>query len=308
VTSPDPGDGGRRDELVGTLEVLGAAGLWGTSGIFSVLLFRGGVGAAEVALFRPLVATGFLVAWALVRDRRAFRPGISGLAVLWGVGGGVTAVFQLSYQMATEALGVPATVGMLYLAPLLVMLIAGPLLGERPARRQVVWGAVAVAGVWVVVLGARGAEVTLTGAGIGWGLATGASYAGYTLFGRWGGRRWPPLTTVLHSYLAASLILALVLPTAWGPLVWPVAPTSRLLLLAHGFFTIALAVMLFYDALRRIPAARASVTATVEPVVAAILAAAILGQHLTPSGWLGLALVVVGVAGASRLRRRATPA
>lgn len=300
-----------RDDLIGTAEVLGAAALWGTSGIFSVLLFRRGVGPLDVALFRPLAATAFLLLWAAVRDRGALWPGGRDALVLWAIGGGVTALFQLAYQMSTESMGVPATVGMLYMAPLAVMIAGGPILGESPTLRQVGWGVVAVTGVWAVVGGARGAEVALTAGGVAWGLATAAGYAGYTLFGRWGGRRWPPLTTVLHSYLGATLVLAVLLPAGWGPVTWPAGSVSSGLLVAYGLLTVALAVVIFYDALRRIPAARASVTATVEPVVAATLAALVLDQHLTPLGWAGLCLVVAGVAGASlgraRVRPRATP-
>lgn len=306
MTGPGADGARRREDLIGTAEVLGAATLWGTSGIFSVLLFRRGVGPVDVALFRPLAATAFLLLWAVVRDRRALWPGAGAAAILWGVGGGVTAVFQLAYQMSTDAVGVPATVGMLYLAPLMVMAAGGRILGERPGARQVVWGTVAVVGVWAVVGGARGAEVSLGPAGLAWGLATAAGYAGYTLFGRWGGRRWTPLTTVLHSYLGGSVILAVALPAAWGPVAWPGDPEAGALLVAYGLLTVAVAVVLFYDALRRIPAARASVTATVEPVVAATLAALLLDQHLTALGWGGLALVVAGVAGAT-LRRRAAP-
>ena len=306
MTPSRPAAARRPDELVGTLEVLGAAGLWGTSGIFSVLLFRTGAGAHDVAFFRPLVATVALLAWALVRHRAALWPGRD-LIVLWGIGGGVTAVFQLGYQMATEAMGVPATVGMLYLAPLMVMVAGRPLLGEAPTRAQVVFGAVAVVGVWAVVSGSRGAEVSLGPTGIAWGLVTAAGYAGYTLFGRWAASRWGPLTTVLHSHLGATAVLALVLPLLEGPMTWPSGVEPAALMVAYGVLTVAVAVLLFYDALRRIPAARASVTATVEPVVAAILAAIVLGQHLTATGWAGLVLVVGGVAGATGLRRRAGP-
>ena len=296
----------RRTEAVGTFEVLAAASLWGTSGLFSVWLFRAGVGPLDVALFRPLVAAVALAAWALLRQRSALWPGRD-LAVLWLVGGGVTAVFQLGYQNSTEAVGVPATVGMLYLAPLLVMAAGVPLLRERPTSRQVGFGLIAVAGVWAVVSGARGVDVVLSGRGLAWGLVTACGYAGYTLFGRWAAGRWSPLTTVLHSQVGATLVLALVVPVVWGPVRWPSEAGSAVLLSVYGVLTVAIAVLLFYDALRRIPAARASVTATIEPVVAAVLAAGILGQPLTGWGWAGLVLVVVGVAGATGLRRRAEP-
>jgi DME family drug/metabolite transporter len=58
-----------------------------------------------------------------------------------------------------------------------------------------------------------------------------------------------------------------------------------------------MATVLFFDGLGRIQASRAAIVSTVEPVVAALLATMLLGQGLTLVGWLGLGLVVVGVAG-----------
>lgn len=312
VGSAAGGADGSRDTAIGTLEAMAAAVLWGSSGIFSVALFRTGMPADAVAFWRPLLGTLFLALAALLIQRPALRlPRRAWLPVLvWG--GAVTALFQISYQMATEAMGVPATVAMLYLAPVMVMALSGPLLDERPGPVQVALGIVAVVGVWLVVAGAQGAEIRLTGRGVAWGVANAAGYAGYTLFGRWAVPRFGSLRTVLHSYWAACVILAVVLPLVSGPGVLTVPSGLRawLLLLGYGLLTIALAVFVFYDALRRIAAHRASVVATVEPVIAALLAALLLDQYLTPTGWLGLALVVAGVAGAAlrRGRRREAPA
>jgi len=52
----------------------------------------------------------------------------------------------------------------------------------------------------------------------------------------------------------------------------------------------------FFAAVKRIEAAPASVAATIEPVVGALLALALFSQRLTLLGWVGLAMVVGGVA------------
>ncbi len=296
-----------RDDLAGTLLALGAATLWGTSGIFSVVLFRAGVTPLDVALFRPLVATAGLVAWSLAFHRSALWPGRRDVLMLWGVGGAVTAAFQVGYQLATESVGVPATVGMLYLGAPLVMLAGRPLLGETPTRRQVGFGLLAVVGVWGIVSGTRGADIETNAAGLWWGAVTATAYAGYTLFGRWGGRRWPAFTTVMHCYLGATLYLAVALPLL-GPVSWPQTPRLQGILFVYGLATVSIAVLLFYEALRRVPASRVAVVGTAEPVVAALLAAIVLEQTLTPTGVGGLIVVVVGVVGASTgIRRRAKP-
>ena len=60
-------DGGeRRGGWLGFTEALAAASLWGTSGIFSVVLFRDGVSPESVALVRPALGLAFLLAAVLL--------------------------------------------------------------------------------------------------------------------------------------------------------------------------------------------------------------------------------------------------
>ena len=61
--------------------------------------------------------------------------------------------------------------------------------------------------------------------------------------------------------------------------------------------TVLAANFLFFNATRRIEAAPTAVAATIEPVMAALLAFILFHQALAPYGWLGLAMVVGGVAG-----------
>ncbi len=300
--------GAERGSGLGYLEVLGAASLWGSSGIFSVALFRRGMDAPDLALLRPLAGLAFLLVGAWLFRRSAFRVPRRGLLFMAGIGGAATAVFQVAYQMSTEAVGVPTTVALLYLAPAMVLALSGPVLGERPTRRQAVLAAVSVAGVWLTVLGGRDASIRLGGAAsVVWGLVAGASFAAYTLLGRYASPRWGSVATVLHSTWSACVLLALAVPLLWGVPSLPGEAGSAALLTAYGLLTIAVAAFLFYDALGRVPAGHVSILATAEPLVAALLATLLIGQGLSPVGWFGLALVVLGVAGAS-VRRFRPPA
>lgn len=291
-----------RQALIGYLEVLGAATLWGSSGIFSVYLFRTGLPPESVALLRPLVGAVFLTALVAVRSPRALRPSGRALLYLAGLGGALTAVFQIAYQVAVDIVGVPTTVALLYLSPAMVVAIAGPLLGEWPSLRRVGLAVLSVAGVWMTVLGARGVDVEITTVGLLWGVLAAMAYGGYTLFGRHASPRHGSLATALHSTLGACLVLAVVVPAWQGGLVLPATSTAWGVLILFGLLTIAVAVLLFYDGLGRIEASRASITTTVEPVIAALLATWLLDQRLTGIGWVGLMLVVAGVAGAYATR------
>lgn len=292
-------------ERLGYAEVLAAASLWGSSGIFSVALFRRGMEAPDVALLRPSIGLVFLVVGAWLFRRSAFRVPRRGLLFMAGVGGTATALFQVAYQMSTEAVGVPTTVALLYLAPAIVLALAGPLLGERPGRWQVGLAVVSVVGVWLTVVGGEGASIHLENpSGLAWGGLAGLSFAAYTLLGRYAAPRWGSVATVLHSTWCACVLLALAVPVVWGaPSAPPDAGAGGLLAL-YGLLTIAAAAFLFYDALGRVPAGHVAILSTAEPVVAALLATVLVGQGLEPLGWFGLVLVVIGVAGASARRIR----
>ena len=293
--------GGR--PLLGYAEAMVAACLWGSSGIFAVHLFRLGVPPETVALIRPLIGLAILVAGFALARPGILRIDKRGL-ILVGLGGGAAVgVFQIAYQRSIDAAGVPTTVALLYLSPALVAAASGPLLGEWPTPRRLGLIALTLLGVWLTVLGAEDVPASFGGTGLGWGALAGAAYAAYTLFGRYATPRFGSARTVVYSTAGACAFLALAIPAAPGPLTLPSSSTAWLLLAVFGALTIAGAQFLFFDALGRIEASSASVVTAVEPVVAALLATTLLSQGLAPLGWVGIALVVAGVAGVGTTAR-----
>jgi DME family drug/metabolite transporter len=295
VSSRGRDAGGR--SWVSYVEALGAACLWGSSGIFAVNLFRMGVPPDSVALLRPVIGGTLLAAGvALVRPSalRIDRPGL----LLVGLGGGVAVgAFQIAYQRSIDAVGVPITVALVYLAPALVALVAGPLLGEWPSRWRLALVGVTVLGVWLTVFGGDGEGSAFTIAGLAWGILGAVTYAAYTLIGRRATPRYGSFATTVYSMVAGCVMLAIAVPLAFGPVTLPPTTEAWTLLAVFSVLTIVGAQLFFFDALRRVDASSASVAASVEPVVAAILATTLLDQNLSTIGWIGIALVVAGVAG-----------
>ena len=295
---PDHDRSAGRSRL-GYAETLLAACCWGSSGIFAVNLFRLGVPPASVALLRPLIGVVLLAAAVAAFRPAALRVGREALLVL-GVGGGIAVgIFQIAYQLSIDATGVPTTVALLYLAPALVALASGPLLGEWPGRARVALVVVTIVGVWLTVLGADEVASTFGTGGLWWGLLAALAYAAYTLVGRHASPRFGSIATAVYSTAGACIVLAVTLPLTPEPLALPEGRTAWLVLIGFSVLTIVGAQLLFFDALGRIEASGASVASALEPVIAAVLATVLLDQGLSPLGWLGIALVVTGVAGVS---------
>jgi drug/metabolite transporter, DME family len=289
------------------LQVLLAGILWATSGPLSVALFRMDVPPTSVAILRPGAGVIFLLLFMIFlrRGKGWTGTGEGGMGALVGMlvlGGVIVGVFQLAYQMATEAVGVPATVALLYLAPALVIGASTILFRERVTLGKGALAIVSIVGVWLTVFGTRGVDLALTPRGILWGCLCGISYASYTLFGKWYGKRHGPLLPLFWSTLGGTLLLMAVWGVRGQEVILPQTLQGWLVVVLLGFFTIVAAALLLFNAMRTLEAGRASIGTTIEPLAAALLAWLFLEQTLTPPGILGLALLVVGVAGAYALR------
>ena len=283
--------------LRGYIEAVAAASLWGSSGIFAINLFRLGVPPESLALLRPVVGGLILLVGVGLRDVRALAIDRRGFLALTLGGGFAIGVFQIAYQLSTDAVGVPSTVALLYLAPAVVAAASGPLLGEWPDRTRILLLVVTLTGVWLSVLGAEEVTATFGTTGLGWGVLAGVAYGAYTLFGRYAAPLYGSLRTVVYSTVGSCAFLAVAVPVTSGPIVLPGSGQAWWLLFAFALLTIAVAHFLFFDALSHIDASRASIATAVEPVVAGVLATVLLSQGLTMVGWAGISLVVVGVAG-----------
>jgi drug/metabolite transporter (DMT)-like permease len=277
------------------LLIASAAVLWGLLGVLSKGVLEAGVSPLEVAFWRAVLAGGlFLLHAALTRQLRLARrdlPLFIGFAIV-----GVT-TFYASFVLAVATGGVSLATVLLYAAPAFVVVAAWLLLGEPLTGQKLALVVLATLGIALVAQGG-GQGITVTPASLGWGLLAGLCYASYYIFGKWVLGRYTPVA-----------IYAVVLPIGalglW-PLVTfsPKSPAVWGLLLALALLSTYLAYLLYYTGLRHTEASRAVLIATIEPVVAAGLAAALFGERL---GWWGLAgaiLVVSASVLANTLRRR----
>ena len=103
------------------------------------------------------------------------------------VGPAVSAVFHIAYQLCLQAGYQRADLGVVYpvargTGPLLTVLFALLVLGERPGVVAVAGGLVVIAGIVVVATGGARALRHRASTGIAWGALTGAGIAAYTLW------------------------------------------------------------------------------------------------------------------------------
>lgn len=281
------------------LLILAAACLWALIGVLSKGILAAGVSPLEIAFWRAALAGGAFVAHAALAGRlRLERRGDLPAFVLFALVG-VTLFFS-SLVLAIDAGGVSLAFILLYSAPAWVALLARLLLRERLGPRKIGLVALSVAGVVLVARGG-GQGVTPTVPALAWGLTAGLSYASYYIFGRWVLARYAPATVYALALPIGALGLLPLVDFA------PKTPTAWLLLGVLALVSTYLAYLVYYTGLREVEATRAVLVATVEPVVAAALAAALFGERIGLLGLLGGALVLAAAA-LSALPGRTRPA
>ena len=278
---------------------MGAGSIWGTTGPLSTLLYAQGAEITGIGFWRLLVGILGLLAFGLLRPE-LFRVDRRGW-LLVGLGGGVlVALFEVAYQFAISGAGVAGAAALLYTAPVLVAILAKPLLGERLTAVRLLLAVVVMVGAVLTVRGGSTAGVTVgtsLAAGVAGGALAALSYAGTTLLARFAVPRYGAARVLFLEILGGIVVLGVVLPLTGHTPLPPATTSAWVYIAALAAGTVLAANVLFFNAANRIDAAPTAVGATIEPVMAALLALALSRQRLTPFGWLGLLMVVGGVAG-----------
>jgi drug/metabolite transporter (DMT)-like permease len=274
---------------VGLAAIAAAALLWAAGGVVASDLFDAGITPAELTEARVVVAAAGLLLLPAAR-RRPESPGLRPLAGLALSLAFVTA----TYYLAIERLEVAVAIVLQYTAPVLVVLWVA--LGARRRLLPNVWLASAGAFLGVVLvsellLGEVGRVDSL---GIVFGLASAVLFASYTLFSERAGEIYGAPGAMLRAFALAALIwVAYQVPNGWPVELLDGGNLIPVLFVGVGG-TLA-PFLLFVWAVQRVRPERAAVVATLEPLFAAVIAWAWLGQTLSAMQVAGGLLILGSV-------------
>ncbi|MGH7645207.1 MAG: DMT family transporter, partial [Gemmatimonadales bacterium] len=278
-----------RPLLSGYAAVAAAAAAWGTIGLASRRIFAAGLGPLDAAAWRATSAFVILLIYCLLRERAALRIRAADILLFAAYGAVSVAGFMTVYFTAIALTTVAAAAVLLYTAPAWVVLLARPFFGEPVTRMKAAAVTLVFAGCALVV-GLGPAAARLNPVGVLAGLGAGLTYGLYSIFGKVALRRHSPLTTAVYSLGFGALFL-LVASRGLAPVQ---AAGAWALAYVIAVPTVA-AYLLYIAGLRRVEAGRASVVATVEPVVAALTGSLMLHEPFGLTQWMGAALVLAGV-------------
>ncbi len=247
-----------------------------------------------------VAAVVFLAAMPYDPTRRGGRPWPSLTRAEWVHVALLGLVGQFLYQLLFLGGLARTTVAISSLVfactPIVVGLLSSALGHERVPLSLWLGAIVSVAGIYLVI----GHDAPLgAGSALGNLMAVGAMlcWAVYSVASRPLLRHRSPLVVTGYSMAIGA---ALYLPFAWSTLVdmsWAaVGWGSWAGLLASALLSFCLAYMIWYTAIQRIGTTRTAMYSNVTPIIAMVIAALWLGEHLTLLKVAGAVAVLAGVA------------
>jgi drug/metabolite transporter (DMT)-like permease len=264
------------------------------------VVWRAGIGAIVLIV---VVAVAAARGRPVVRPWRLARRQQVTLAVATLMGLLLNMAIFAAFSRVTIAIALLA----LYTYPAMVAVVAIALGRERPSRATLLALVLALAGMTVVVAGGLDPTSAIVIDGVGVLLALGAA-AAQTVFvtiSRDGYRSVPAdqaMTVILVGSAIGGVIVALAVGA--GPaLAEPLRQPELIpIVLAAGTLGAGISSLMFLTGIRLIGGTRTGILMLLEPVVALVLAALLLGEPLRPIQLVGAAAIL----GAALLLQRST--
>lgn len=275
------------------LYIITAAALWGLIGLFVKHLASLGFTPIQIVALRSISSA--------ICATLALLPTVKGLfKINWRdcwmfLGTGVLSLTFFNYCyfncIAASSLAVAAL--LLYTAPIFVMVMSVFLFKESFTAKKALALAMTFAGCGCVT-GAFSGSLNLTFAGLLYGLGSGFGYALYSIFGKYAVEKYSSGTITVYTFYFSSL-------AAFPMAGFPSDTISRLNLetiinvLGLGLICAVIPYLLYNKGLVYVDPGQASILATIEPFVAAVVGICYFQEPLTMQKLIGMALIFAAI-------------
>lgn len=277
------------------IAVLAAGTFWGTMGFFARSLYAAGFGPLEVAQTR--ITTGLMLVglYLLIFNRSQFKVKLKDLWCFFGTGIISLLLFSTCYFSAMNYTSLAVAAILLYTAPFFVMILSLFLFKEKLGGKKIF--ALLMAFTGCVLVSGVGGDAVFSWKGILLGIGSGFFYALYSIFGRYAiNRGYGAWTMTFYTFLFCSIgcaflsdwqVIGEVMAADGGNILW---------VLGLGFVTAFLPYVLYSTGLEYMESSKASILASVEPVVSALFGVTVFHERLSLWGVLGIGMVLGAIA------------
>jgi len=276
------------------LYILIAGSSWGLIGLFNRNLLAAGLTPQHIVLLRNMGGLVMLTLVFLVMDRGIFRINWRHLPYFIGTGIVSVVLFTLMYFSCQQQCSLAVAAILLYTAPTFVVLMSAVLWKEPVTKQKLIALAVAFVGC-AAVSGVGSGGLSVTPKGFLLGLGSGFFYATYSIFAHYALAHYQPMTVTYYTFVFAGFGSLFVTDPAQA--AGAVLSDGRLALLALGLVTICTVIpYIFYTkGLAQVESGKASILASIEPVVAALVGVIAFGEPMSAAVVLGLGCILISV-------------
>lgn len=233
-------------------------------------------------------------------ERNVFKLMLTKNGALAALG---TLLYQITFFVGITNNGVSVgTVVALGSAPLFTAALSYLMLNERIRLNQALTFTIVAVGIWLLLVGFT-LKINLS-LGVISSLLAGAGYALYTVNAK------AMVNTGINSTTALAVAFGGAVPIAavillFGQWRWLTELNGIGLALYLGLIPTALAYFFFGKGLISLSAATVATITLLEPVVATLLAVALVGESLRFVQWIGIVVVIAGLSRLGQLENRA---
>lgn len=272
--------------LKGTLSVVLASSLWGTTGIGAKVSYALGMTPEGILVLRLSLTVPVYVALLLWGSPKRPSPVVAAIGLL------VLGPYHIMYYYAIMYAGVSTASLILYTHPVIVAILSRRVLGETVDWRTYVALASSVSGATLVSAG----EVSLSAPGIALAALSSLLFSLYVVLSKRAmesGVRSDELAIGSSSW-ALPTVLAFQAARGFD---WLSAVGAEVLAVAAYLALVVsvLAYLLYMKGMRVVGAARATILSTAEPLTATVTSVLLFGEPMTLPKAAGGALIVAAV-------------
>lgn len=278
--------------------------MWGSMGLFVRGLNADGLESLDIVEIRVLVSSIIMGLFLVFYDRSLFRIKLKDIWCFIGTGVFSLTFFNLCYFKTILMTSMSVAAILLYTAPIIVVLLSTIFFKEKITGLKILAmiltfiGCFFVTGIVESLLTGGMSAMNLSFKGILIGLGSGLGYALYSIFSRFALEKGYKSVTISFYTFFFSLLATLVIRQPAEIVSTIIAgETMRDLLLCVGIglVTTVFPYLLYTYGLTKIENGKASIMASVEPVVASLFGIVFFHESLTPGGIIGVVLVLAAL-------------
>lgn len=232
-----------------------------------------------------------------IKDKSLLKINIKDIWIFAGTGILSVVFFNACYFFAMTQMSLSAACVLMYTAPLFAAIFSRIFFKEKITLEKVMAIVLIILGCCLVtgLIGGGSQAMTLIGFIAGIGAAVG--YSLYSIFGTFAIRKkYSDYTILFYTFLMGSVgSFFLVHPVRDVKLMFS-SPSTLIWSIVLGVISTFLPFFFYTIGLRYVPASRASVISSVEPVVATLTGVIFYHESITIINVIGIALVLIGIA------------